>query len=107
MANEFNDEKIYEVVSAVTKAALADGKITEEEAEILESVHVNVLIYDQAVEDSLEDGVITFEEKETLFALKQQILNEAWDIASVSAGVSEDELKMLEILLKKIEASQQ
>ena len=105
MGSEYNDAKIQEVIGAVTKAALADGKITEEEAEILESVQINVLIYDQSVQDSLADGVITQEEKDTLSGLKQQILNEAWDIASISEGVSEDELKMLEILLKKIEAN--
>lgn len=101
-----DDIKIHDVVAAVTKAALADGKITEEEAEILEAVQINTFVYDQAVEDALEDGIITNEEREILNGLKQQILNEAWDIASISEGVSEDELKMLEVLLKKIEASE-
>lgn len=98
------EEKLQEVVAAVTKAALADGKITQEEAEILEAVQINTLIYEQALADALEDGIITNEENDTLEGLKQQILSDAWDIASISDNtVSNDELKMLEILLKKIE----
>jgi hypothetical protein len=101
-----DDDKLHEVVAAVTKAALADGKITAEEAEILEAVQINILVYEQAMDDALADGVITNDEKDTLNGLKQQILSDAWDIASVSdSNVSNDELKMLEVLLKKIEES--
>lgn len=99
-----DDNKLQELVAAVTRAALADGKITAEEAEILEAVQINILVYEQAVADALDDGVITSEEKDTLEGLKQQILGDAWDIASVSdSNVSNDELKMLQVLLKKIE----
>ncbi|OLS20208.1 MAG: hypothetical protein HeimC2_06360 [Candidatus Heimdallarchaeota archaeon LC_2] len=98
------EDRLQEVVAAVTKAALADGKITQEEAEILEAVQINTLIYEQALADALDDGIITNEEKDTLEGLKQQILSDAWDIAAVSdSNVSNDELKMLEVLLKKIE----
>lgn len=98
------EDRLQEVVAAVTKAALADGKITQEEAEILEAVQINTLIYEQALADALDDGIITNEENDTLEGLKQQILSDAWDIAAVSdSNVSNDELKMLEVLLKKIE----
>ncbi|MCH8906110.1 MAG: hypothetical protein IH840_03390 [Candidatus Heimdallarchaeota archaeon] len=100
-----DDAKLQDVVAAVTKAALADGKITPEEAEILEAVQINLLVYDQALDDAKADGIITEEESDTLDGLKQQILNDAWDIASVSDGVSEDELKMLEVILIGLEDS--
>ena len=100
-----DDTKIRELVAAVSKAALADGKITQEEAEILEAVQINALIYDQAVDDAKEDGIIDQEEKDTITALKHQILNDAWDIASISEGVSNDELLLLQALLKKLEDS--
>ena len=100
-----DDTKIRELVAAVSRAALADGKITKEEAEILEAVQVNALVYDQAVDDAREDGIITSEEKDTITALKHQILNDAWDIASVSEGVSNDELLLLQALLAKLEDS--
>ena len=103
-----DDNKLQELVTVVTKAALADGKITAEEAEILEAVQINILVYEQAVDDALADGVITRDEKDTLEGLKQQILSDAWDIASVSDNnISNDELKMLEVLLKKIEDNKQ
>lgn len=100
-----DDAKLQDVVAAVTKAALADEKITPEEAEILEAVQINLLVYDQALDDAKADGIITEEESDTLDGLKQQILNDAWDIASVSDGVSEDELKMLEVILTGLEDS--
>ncbi|MCY3412022.1 MAG: hypothetical protein INQ03_10365 [Candidatus Heimdallarchaeota archaeon] len=95
------DEKFREIISAMTKIAKADGKITEEEAEILESVHINLMLYDDYVEEALEDGIIDNEEKEVLAGMKQSILTEAFDIAQISDGVSDDELKLLELLLKK------
>ena len=99
-----DDNKLKELVAAVTRAALADGKITAEEAEILEAVQINIMVYEQAMDDAVADGIITSDEKDTLDGLKQQILSDAWDIASVSDNnVSNDELKMLEVLLKKIE----
>lgn len=97
------EDKLQEIISSITKAARADGKITEEEKEILEAVQINVLVYDQVLEDALDDGIITDKEKDTLTALKHQILNDAWDIASISEGVSDDELKLLQVLLKEIE----
>lgn len=101
-----NDHKLHEVVAAVTRAARADGKITEEEAELLEAVQVNVLIYEQALEDAMEDNIITDEEKDILDGLKQQILADSWDVAKLSEGnISDDELKMLEVILRKIEES--
>ncbi|MDH5401096.1 MAG: hypothetical protein OEZ01_00275 [Candidatus Heimdallarchaeota archaeon] len=98
------EAKFKRMIDAVSKAAKADGKITDEEFELLESVHVNVMVYDQAVQDALEDGIIEEHEEDILTALKQQILNDAWDIASISEGVSNDELKLLEVILKEIEA---
>lgn len=103
-----DDNKLQELVAAVTRAALADGKITAEEAEILEAVQINIMVYEQAMDDAVADGIITSEEKDTLDGLKQQILSDAWDIASVSdSNISNDELKMLEVLLKKIEENRE
>lgn len=98
------EERLQEIIKSITRAAKADGKITEEEREILESVQINVLIYDQALEDALNDGIIDKEEKETLMGLKHAVLNEAYNIAEVSDGVSDDEIKMLQVLLAELES---
>ena len=95
-------KKISEMISALSRIARADGKITEEETRILESVQINVILYDQALSDALDDGIIDNIEKEMLEALKIRILDEAWDIAKVSEGVSEDELKILDVVLRKL-----
>lgn len=96
------DKKIKAMLKAVTDMAKADNKITPEEAEIINSIHVNVMIYDQALDNALDDGIITQDEKETLEALKMQILNDAWSIAEISDGVNDDELKLLDVLLKEL-----
>ena len=102
------DEKqnqLQKIIRIITRTAKADGKITAEEQEILESIQINVLVYDQALEDALDDGIITDEENETLQGLKHQILNDAYEIAEVSQGVSDEEIKLLQILLRELEAS--
>jgi hypothetical protein len=98
------ENRLQEIIKSITSAARADGKITDEEAELLESVQINVLIYDQALEDALDDGIISDEENDTLNGLKHQILNDAYDIANISEGVSEDEIKILQVLLRELES---
>ncbi|MHA2501726.1 MAG: hypothetical protein ACXAE3_02460 [Candidatus Kariarchaeaceae archaeon] len=98
------ESRLQKIIESITRAALADGKITPEEKGILESVQINVLIYDQALEDALEDGIIDKTEQDTLHALKHAVLNDAYEIAEVSEGVSKDELKLLQVLLAEIES---
>ena len=90
------ETRLQKIIESITKTALADGVITEEERQILESVQINVLVYDQALEDALEDGIIDQEEQDT-------VLNDAYEIAEVSQGVSKDEIKLLQVLLAEIE----
>ncbi|MCY3413803.1 MAG: hypothetical protein INQ03_19320 [Candidatus Heimdallarchaeota archaeon] len=97
------EKKISELVTALTKIALADGKISPKEAAILESVQINFILYDQALESALEDGVIDQSEKTLLTKLKNKIMGEAADIVNVSEGVSEAEMKLLEVLLKNFD----
>ena len=97
------EERLQKIIRAISKVAKADGIITPEEQEILESVQINILVYDQSLEDALDDGIISNDERESLNALKHQILNEAWDIARYSEGVSNDEIKMLQVLLRELE----
>lgn len=98
-----DSKPLEEIIQHLTKMALADGKITEEEQELLESVTVNVLVYDRALEDALEDGVITEEERETLAAMKDQLVTEAFEISKASDGIGDDEMKILRILLDNID----
>ena len=104
---EAQDKKITDMISALSRIAHADGKITDEETEILESVQINVLLYDQALSDALEDGIIDSDEKDLLNSLKIRILDEAWDIAKVSEGVSDDELRILEVILRKLNGEEE
>lgn len=100
MADESN--VLSEIIAQMTKLAYADGKITQEEEELLTEAQINFMIYDEALEDALEDGIIDAEESEVLAGLKQQILEGAWSVAAKSNGISNDELTLLEVLLSKI-----
>jgi len=97
------EAKLQNIIKSISKAARADGKITDEEREILESVQINILIYDQALEDALDDGIIDKKEQDMLNGLKHQILNEAYDIAEISEGITDDEIKLLQVLLAELE----
>ena len=97
------EQKISELINTLTKIALADDKITTEEAKILDSVQISVLLYDQALDNALDDGVIDESEKGLLTALKNKILEEAADILNVSEGISDKELKLLQVILNKFQ----
>ena len=100
------DNKLEEIIHHLTKMALADGKMTKEEQELLESITVNIMIYDRAVEDALEDGIITEEEKETLIAIKDQLITEAYELSLETDGISDDELRILRVLVNSIDINE-
>lgn len=97
-----DDENFTKIIEQLTKMAKADGKITEEEENLLAEAQVNLMLYDQALNDALEDGIITEEEKELLDGLKEQMIQSSWELAKESDGVSDDELKLLEVLTRKL-----
>ncbi len=97
-----DDETFTKIIEQLTKMAKADGKITEEEEALLVEAQVNLMLYDQALNEALEDGIITEDEKELLEGIKEQLIQSSWDLAKESEGVSEDELKLLEILTHKL-----
>ncbi len=97
-----NDETFSQIIEHLTKLAKADGKITEEEEALLIEAQVSLMMYDEALSDALEDGIITDEEKELLEGLKEQAIQTSWELAKETAGISDDELKMLEILARKL-----
>ena len=94
---------LEDIIQHLTKMALADGKITEEEGELLESIAINILVYDRAMEDALEDGLITEEEQETLIGLKDQMASEAYELSAITDGISDDEVKILRVLLDNVD----
>ncbi len=97
-----DDEVFSGIIEQLTKIAKADGKITEEEEELLIQAQVNLMLYDEALAEALEDGIISDEERELLNGLKEQLIQSSWDLAEESEGVSDDEIKLLEILARKL-----
>ncbi len=95
-------DPISDIIAQLTKIARADGKITEEEEELLAEAQINLMTYDEKLDEALDDGVIDETEKDLLRGLKEQIIQGAWEMASLSDGISEDELNMLELLIKTV-----
>lgn len=94
-----SNEVFSKIIQEMTRIAKADGKITEEEEELLIATQVNLMMYDEALDQALEDGIIDQDELELLNGLKEQIIQDAYNIAELSDGISEDELKLLNTLI--------
>ncbi len=96
-----DDEVFSKIIEQMTKIAQADGKLTEEEVELLTEAQINLMLYDEALNEALEDGFISDDEKELLEGIKEQIILQSYELAELTDGLSKDELKLLEILTKK------
>lgn len=97
-----SEKDLQEIISQMSKIAQQDGKITTEEQDLLVDAQVSLLTYEQALEEALADGVIDETEEELLLGFKEQIIQGAWEIAKESQGVTDDELKLLEVLIHKL-----
>ncbi len=100
-----NNDIFSDIISKMTEIALADGRITEEEQELLASAQVNLLMYDEALAKALEDGIIDQNELELLEGFKEQIIQDAILVSEISEGISEDELKILDALIHLVRGS--
>ncbi|MHA2365557.1 MAG: hypothetical protein ACXAC7_16490 [Candidatus Hodarchaeales archaeon] len=76
--------------------ASKDGKITQEEKDLINTVDVNLPTYYQALDKALEDGVITKEEEELLDNIKEKIIYEMHKIASSDKKMTIDEKDLVD-----------
>ena len=80
----------YALIHA-SKMAWQDGKISEDELGLLRQLDVSAEIYEKALEDALEDSIITKSEEEGLEKLKEELIHKAYTVAFSDKVISKDE----------------
>ena len=73
-----------------------DGKITDDEKALIDSVSVDLNTYQQAVTKALEEGVITEQQQQSLDSIKDQILRNMYHVASKDKKITSDERALIE-----------
>ncbi|MHA2275965.1 MAG: hypothetical protein ACXAC2_09375, partial [Candidatus Kariarchaeaceae archaeon] len=75
-----------------------DGKITDEEQKLINTVTVELEIYYDALDKAIEDGVITKKEEEKLEEIKEYIIRRTYIVAQEDQKISIDEQKLIKKL---------
>lgn len=75
--------------------ALADGKLSHEEQELMTTIILDIERYNQMIQQALDDGIIDVSEERELFEGRMKILEKAYDKAREDKTISEDEKRIL------------
>ena len=100
---DFPKMNLAKMMKKVAEIAKKDGKITDEEYELLEGISFDVAEYMIALEKSMEDGVIDEQEAVLMQQLKNKIINNAKKVASQDGHIDEDEAQILKELIYILE----
>lgn len=82
--------------------ALKDGKITEDEYNILYKVREKYGAYFDALKEAAEDGMITDEEGDRLREIRREMYETAWKEALKDERVTEDESALLDYVMETL-----
>lgn len=94
------NRSIQDLYDLLLKKAKEDGIITSEEQAILDHVELEIEKYEKMVEEAMEDNVITEEESNQLKKQRSIMLEGAWVTADEDSVISQDEARLLNLLLK-------
>ena len=97
------DEQFALNMKKFIELAAEDGKITEDEHNILKNIEISLAEFTEKLKEALEDGIITPEEVDMLKKFKAQMLKDAFDIAKMDDKLTIDELKILMTLAVAID----
>ena len=89
------NENLVEAMKAVVAEAKKDGKITQDEYNLLIRISVDTAEYTMALEKASEDGVIDEEEEKMLAKLRKKIMKNAKNLAETDSEVTKDEFNLL------------
>ncbi|MCE7735932.1 MAG: hypothetical protein GPJ54_13710 [Candidatus Heimdallarchaeota archaeon] len=92
------EKKFKQLVQDLGEVASRDEYISDEEFSILKQVSFDLIKYDKALKNALEDGVITTHEQLQLNNLQAQIEKNVVSVADADHKISEDEA----MLIKKL-----
>ncbi len=94
------DDALSNLIRTMTKLALEDQVITEEEEELLTNAQINMMTYDNMIVEFLEDGVIDEEESDILQSFKEMIVQEAVELSDLSTDPNSKEMKTLSNIIE-------
>ena len=95
---------LAQYLKAVAKVAKSDGKVTEDEYNILKQLSFDVAQYTMTLEDAEKDGIIDQQERSKLEDLKSKLLENATEIANQDGVISDDEAALLDKLAEILDA---
>lgn len=96
-----NDDKglqLKRIIESLGEIANKDNHISDEEFNILKQVSFDLIKYDKAMKNALEDGVITTHEQLQLNNLKAQIEKNVIQVADSDHRITLDEAAMIKKL---------
>ena len=82
--------------------ALKDGKISDEEELLITNVISNLDQYTKLIENALKDGIITKDERETLFDGRMKMMEDSYRSAREDHQISDDESAILQRICKLV-----
>ncbi len=94
-----------DILAELYKVAQEDGKLSQDEYEIIKQVEVDLELFNKALAAAEEDQMLEPEEIGKLMDLRDRILERAEIVARADGTVSDDEIKLLGTLtqvLKKL-----
>lgn len=98
MSDKIPGHTLAEYLKAVVREAKKDGKVTQDEYNILQQLSLDVAEYTIALENAEEDGKIDPEEKKELLDLKDKLLQNAKAVANQDDIVTDEEAALLKKL---------
>ena len=96
----FSATKLWEEIVA---EAIKDGTLSRDEKALIQKIMVQVRAYGMALEDIIEDAVITLAEEERLDYIRKQLFDVVFAEAKKDGIVTEEEYRILNIFKKYLE----
>ena len=96
----FSATKLWESVVA---EAVRDGSLTNDERALIEKIMLQVRAYGFALEEVIDDAVITLEEEERLDFIRTQLFDVVFAEAKKDGIVTDEEYKILNLFKKHLE----
>lgn len=96
------DDLSQQIWEQLEEVALKDGIITPEENKLISNIVLNVKTYSKMLDDALEDGYISKNEKISLFEGRIAIVERAYSIARNDSKITPDEANILKSIVSLV-----
>lgn len=91
-----------EAYTAALDEAMKDGKLSPDEEALLNTIKNNYIVFQDALEQALEDEIITKEEHMMLKTVRRSLFKTALNTAKKDGIITEEEQRLLEVFREKL-----